>query len=426
MQVVLDRVLPADTRSVSTARRLVREVLASTPQISERIDDAALAVSELATNAVVHAGADFTLRVLCFPAGVRIELHDPSPHLPSPRNFAQTAGTGRGLRIVEESVDRWGVEPGSDGKTVWFELGATEVPTSMLLNTPSGTGTGSREATVEVTLLDVPLLMHMAWQEHAQALLREYLLFRIADDEHVLEQHAATSEALAVLYNQVPQPELPEDPDALLADVLEPEVTAAELKLTVPSSMIENFSTLSLLISRAVEEARAGRFLGPPTQPEIEEMREWLVHEVMRQAAGHGEPRPWRTRSDVREPLADPLELQHRYEQLLHEADHLIVTDEASVIVAVSPSITAFLGYQGPEDLLGRRIIVVVPYRYHQAHIAGTTLNATNGRDNLLGVRLQVPIVRADGTEVPVDLEVSPRLLDGTRVFVADMVLPTD
>lgn len=422
VQVVLERVLPADTRSVSTARQLVRTALADTSQFAERTDDAALAVSELATNAVVHAGGAFTLRVVCFPTGIRVELHDPSNRLPSLRSFAQTAGTGRGLRIVEESVDRWGVEPGPNGKTVWFELGVTEVSTSLLLTDPMTTV--DSEASVEVTLLDVPLLMHMAWQEHAQALLREYLLYRIAVDERVLEQHAATSEALAVLYDQVPQPTLPEDPDALLAETLEPEVTRSELTLRLPTSLIEKFTTLSLLISRAVEAARAGHFLGPPTQPEIEEMREWLCHEVMRQAAGQGEPRPWRIRSDIREPLSDPTQLFRRYDTLLAEYDHAIITDEASVIVAVSASVTQFLGYDGPEDLLGRRIIVVVPNRYHQAHIAGTTLNATNGRDKLLGVRLQVPIVRADGTEVVVDLRVAPRRTDTDRVFVADMVLP--
>ena len=47
-------------------------------------------------------------------------------------------------------------------------------------------------------------------------------------------------------------------------------------------------------------------------------------------------------------------------------------------------------------------------------------MNATNGRDNLLAVPIRVPMVRADATEVLVDLEVRPHLLnDGRRVFVA-------
>jgi PAS domain S-box-containing protein len=98
----------------------------------------------------------------------------------------------------------------------------------------------------------------------------------------------------------------------------------------------------------------------------------------------------------------------------------LLATDEASVIVAASPAALDLLGYRHAEDLLGRRVLVVIPARYHQAHIAGTTLNATHGRDPLLGVPLTVPMVRANGTEVSVNIEVRPERLDlERRVFVA-------
>lgn len=423
MQVLLDRVMPADPRSVSAARRLVREAVTEVG-FETRADDAALAVSELATNAVVHVGAEFGLRVLTFPAGVRVELKDSSSQLPTAHNFARTAATGRGLRIVEDSVDRWGIDPVGPGKTVWFELGAeraVETPPGLV---PDARPSGPRPTLVEITLLDVPLLMHMAWQEHALALLREYLLYRLTDDDQVLTQHAAASEALAALYDQIPQPNLPEDPDALLAETLEPDVTSTELTVCLSASVVASFSTLDYLLRVAVEAAREGHFLGPPTQPEVEEMREWLCQEVLGQAAGDHAPRPWRTRSDIRTPLADPAQLQQQYASLLIEFPHVIVTDEASVIVAASPSVTTFLGYDSPEDLVGRRVIVVVPDRYHQAHIAGTTLNATNGRDELLGVRIMVPIVRADGSEVAVHLEVTPRQLDHSRVFIAELTLP--
>jgi PAS domain S-box-containing protein len=117
-------------------------------------------------------------------------------------------------------------------------------------------------------------------------------------------------------------------------------------------------------------------------------------------------------------------DLLERYAELTEAGHDVIVADEASVIVAVSPSVARFLGYGDTGDLLGRRIILVVPQRYHQAHIAGTTLNATNGRDKLLDTRLTVPVVRADGTEVAIGLCVTPRQLGDRRVFVADLALP--
>lgn len=420
MQVLLERELPADARSVSTARRLVRDAFVDSGW-GDRADDAALATSELATNAVVHAGGDFTMRVLAWRGGVRVELCDGSDHVPSPRRFAETAGTGRGLLIVAEGTDRWGVDPRPPGKVVWFEIGARP-------DTQDGDGVEAEDLDehreVLVELLDVPLLMHWAWHEHAQTLLREYLLDRLYDDERILPQHAAASQALTALHEGIPLPTLPQDPDALLAESLDPGVTAERLVLRLDRDVIPHFTTLELLLSRAVEAARQGLFLAPPTQPEIEELREWLCDEVVRQAAGAGGGRPWRTRTDVRTPLADPEDVRRQYAGLVDAPGHRIVTDEASVIVAVSRSVVEFLGYGSPEELIGRRIIVIVPSRYHQAHIAGTTLNATNGRDKLLDLFLEVPVVRADGTEVVIGLEVGSRLLeDRTRVFVAEMDL---
>jgi PAS domain S-box-containing protein len=277
---------------------------------------------------------------------------------------------------------------------------------------------------VRVTLRDVPLLMHWAWQEHAHSLLREYLLFALDTEPAVVERHAEASEALSLLHEQLPRPELPDDPDALLADTLEPGVTAGEVVVEVPARSVRHFATLDDVLGRAVDEADAGRFLGPPTQPEISEMRAWFCEEVARQASGAAAPRPWRARSDARATVADGGLLLERYAELTGSDGDVLVTNEASVIVAVSPTVAAFLGYRDASDLVGRRVIAVVPPRYHQAHIAGTTLNATNGRDTLLGVRLTVPVVRADGAEVPVGLCVTPRILDGTRVFVADLELP--
>jgi PAS domain S-box-containing protein len=150
-------------------------------------------------------------------------------------------------------------------------------------------------------------------------------------------------------------------------------------------------------------------------------MREWLCGEVLRQVEGDA-PTPWEARTGVYTALGSPTELQRRYAHLTETDEALLVTNTASVIVAVSPVALRLLGHREPADLVGRRILVVVPARYHQAHIAGTTLNATNGRDKLLGVPITVPVVLADGREEPMSLVVVPRLLDDHEtVFVATM-----
>jgi PAS domain S-box-containing protein len=101
----------------------------------------------------------------------------------------------------------------------------------------------------------------------------------------------------------------------------------------------------------------------------------------------------------------------------------LLATDEASIVVAASPAALELLGFERAEDILGRRVIAVVPPRFHQAYIAGITLHMTNGGDTLLGVPVDVPMVRADGSEVMVRMEVRSERLDSRRrVFVARFV----
>jgi PAS domain S-box-containing protein len=408
----------ADPRAAGRARRAVREAL-ETAGAAQLRDVAELVVSELVTNAVVHAGTQMQVRITAEPTAVRVEVGDGSHHLPVRRRWAETAGTGRGLRIVDEHVDRWGADLTERGKVVWFEIGRPT--TGPVPGEPSVQASASVPDPVAVTLLAVPLLMHWAWQEHAATLLRDYLLYALEREGGALEDHAAASSALSLLEEQLPTPRLPTDPEALMASAIEPAVTAAQVTLELDASVVRHFSVLDDLLVRAVAAAEDGRLLSPPTQPEMAEMRAWLCREVARQAEAR-EPEPWRARPDVREPLHTGSLDVFGYRPRPGEEEPGIVTDDRSVIVAVSPRVVQLLGYPGEADLVGRRILVVVPARFHQAHVAGTTLHVTNGRDVLLDRWLTVPVVRADGTEVPVELHVESRLLDGgSRAFVAHL-----
>jgi anti-sigma regulatory factor (Ser/Thr protein kinase) len=111
-------VLPPVTASVPAARHFVDRALPATCWA----DEVTLLVSELASNAVRHAGTDFTVTLQCDGSVVRIEAHDADPALPVASTPAVDAVTGRGLMIVDALADRWGVEPTTTGKMVWFEL----------------------------------------------------------------------------------------------------------------------------------------------------------------------------------------------------------------------------------------------------------------------------------------------------------------
>jgi len=87
----------------------------------------ALLVSELATNAVLHARSDFTVTLSTARGRIRVAVADEEPSGPGPSPAAAEALHCRGLAIVERVTSRWGWDdvPG-DGKVVWGELSEAE------------------------------------------------------------------------------------------------------------------------------------------------------------------------------------------------------------------------------------------------------------------------------------------------------------
>ena len=89
-------------------------------------DAAVLAVSELVTNAVVHARTGARLGLVHAGGRLRITVEDDVGDCDlRPREVDEHATHGRGLALVEAVSDRWGVEQGPDGgKAIWLELDA--------------------------------------------------------------------------------------------------------------------------------------------------------------------------------------------------------------------------------------------------------------------------------------------------------------
>ena len=87
------------------------------------VETAELLTSELVTNAVIHAGSPTELCVSVLDGSVRVEVTDHAADRPVLGRRSVDATEGRGLVIVNDLADRWGVVPIPDnGKTVWFEL----------------------------------------------------------------------------------------------------------------------------------------------------------------------------------------------------------------------------------------------------------------------------------------------------------------
>jgi len=114
------RAFSPEPRDVYFARHFVASVL---EEWGVQCDDLPLLVSELATNAVLHARSDFEVTVVRSGPRLRVEVYDQNTRLPSFAVAPPDAYSGRGLMLLRELATAWGVESHSDsGKTIWFEL----------------------------------------------------------------------------------------------------------------------------------------------------------------------------------------------------------------------------------------------------------------------------------------------------------------
>jgi len=114
------RTFEPDAATVVAARHFVASTLAAW---SVAADDVPLLVSELATNAVLHARSEFTVSIALGAGLLRVEVSDGNSRMPIVAVVPADAYSGRGLMLVQALASAWGVERHTDqGKTVWFEM----------------------------------------------------------------------------------------------------------------------------------------------------------------------------------------------------------------------------------------------------------------------------------------------------------------
>ena len=109
----------AFSREASAAARHFTVATLAAWGAADFADDAALVVTELAANAIVHAHSAFTVILSALDDLLRISVRDAAP---LGRNELRAVPL-HGLWAVDAMASRWGVEPlGAAGKTVWVDL----------------------------------------------------------------------------------------------------------------------------------------------------------------------------------------------------------------------------------------------------------------------------------------------------------------
>ncbi|MEV7340598.1 ATP-binding protein [Streptomyces sp. NPDC093544] len=117
-----------DATAPKVCRDFVRGVLLTLDR-EPLVMPATLCTSELVTNVHLHTKGTAMLRVQLTPVRIRVSVYDESHDPPVAPPAEATACWGRGLALVAEVADLWGVavdRAGRFAKGVWFELGEGE------------------------------------------------------------------------------------------------------------------------------------------------------------------------------------------------------------------------------------------------------------------------------------------------------------
>ena len=112
----------ANSRAAASSARHFASATAREWGFEPMVDELELLVSELVTNAVLHADSSGEVRLSELDGGVRVDVADRSTTPPTMTSVGVDAPSGRGLLLVDHIADAWGIDLRTDGKVVWFEL----------------------------------------------------------------------------------------------------------------------------------------------------------------------------------------------------------------------------------------------------------------------------------------------------------------
>lgn len=352
--VVVARVsLGAAGVTARAARRLAVDALIGSAD-GDVIDDAAIVVTELVTNALLHGAPPAQLVVRVDTAGnVRVEVSDASTVLPVRVRQDRESMTGRGLKLVEASAERWGVQRQPVGKTVWAELrpgaGGTAPdagPDDLLAGWPDlddDEFAAGGEPTYTVHLGDVPTDLLLAAKAHVDNLVRECFLAASgaragttgAVPLHLVELIDAVVHGFAVPREAIKR-------QALAA--AHAGKTHVRLELSLPLSAAGAGVAYLHALDQFDDYCRGARMLTLESPPQHRVFRRWYVEELIGQL---------RRAADGRPPVA-PETFEQR---LLHEIDAIAAAERTAERGARLNALTAVLASAVTPDAVTQAVL---------------------------------------------------------------------
>jgi PAS domain S-box-containing protein len=405
---------PATTAAAGESRQLVASVLTDSALAGDvDLDTVALLVSELVTNALLHANTDVEVTCRVQAGRVRVDVRDWSMVMPRRRHYDEGAMTGRGLELVERLSSDSGVDLLVDGKSIWFEMRA-EAPSGAPAEQwgPVGDLRPPDDDTIAVSLRNLPTELVWSALQYSDAMLRELAFLAYGeegDGEATPTWHAPQIDIGSVL-------ERVEQARAVgLASI--------ELDLEMPRGVADAAATRLALVDEADRMAREGTLLTIPAVAEVGACRRWLFGQIVLQAEGR-EPEPWSLPADLTTDRRSTVLTLAERAAFDERTVATVVADDTGSIIHVNPAAAELLGW-ACGVLEGARLTMVIPPRLWEAHLAAYTRVQLTGDAHILGSTVRLPTLTADGAEVELDVVIEAvGFEDGRTGFVATMTTP--
>ena len=289
-------------RAAQEARRWVAGVCREIGR-PDLIETCETALTEVVTNAVLHAKPPLSVRMRGTREHPRVEVRDSSPEPPQvPRgeislddfdldDFDELATFGRGLSIVAQCSSAWGADRDEDGKIVWFVPQADPghepgeaVLTGWEEHRLPRPRSGER---IDIHLHDVPVRTMVDTQRHFTELRRELRLLAL---DRAASYPVATdlSDFFATLDHDFRNQLLSDD----VVDAFHAGVEVVDIDVTGPVDTAERFRRLLDLLDLADAFCRDERLLTLARSEQQVSFQRWFFGEFVRQAQGE-EPTAW-------------------------------------------------------------------------------------------------------------------------------------
>jgi anti-sigma regulatory factor (Ser/Thr protein kinase) len=280
-------VLAADVVNCSVARRFVQDALAHAPD--DLRASASLLLSEVFTNALLHAVGPITVEVEERGGGYRIAVGDRSGEPPIEKGYRADEATGRGLHLLDGLAAAWGWERTDVGKVVWFDLPVPLTPPTLHNSTgrspdepyPNGT---------EIALLEAPVQEMIRTAAHYDAIYREFRLILELDPS----RRQAVARRLLGLIDELGTSFVGfgRSAEEAWGTAVREGWSTVNIRFRLPPQAAFFVEHYDELLDEADSFCQRAELLTVAPSDEALAVRRWAFGEVVRQCGGEG-PTPW-------------------------------------------------------------------------------------------------------------------------------------